>query len=91
MSSPAGPSMSPRQAIEQLGVLPLADHSVHSVLQIVADLSRQVLPDAAEVSVSLLTEGRPSTVVYTGQLALDLDEAQYGRGRGAVPAGRHHR
>ncbi|MCW2537338.1 MAG: Response regulator with antiterminator output domain, partial [Modestobacter sp.] len=27
-------------------------------------------------------DNKPSTAVHTGQLALDLDESQYGRGHG---------
>jgi GAF domain-containing protein len=52
------------------------------VLQAVADLTKQVLPFDVEASVSVLVADRPTTFVYTGQLALDLDESQYGRGHG---------
>ena len=34
-------------------------------------------------SVSVLVADKASTLVYTGQLALDLDEDQYGRGYGS--------
>lgn len=71
-----------RQAFEELGRIALNEHSMESVLQRVADLARSVVPGAAEVSVSLLADGKASTVVYTGELALQLDESQYQRGYG---------
>ncbi|HEX2072397.1 MAG TPA: GAF and ANTAR domain-containing protein [Geodermatophilus sp.] len=53
-----------------------------SLLQSVADLAKKVMPGSPEVSVSLLINDRASTAVFTGQLALDGDESQYGRGYG---------
>jgi GAF domain-containing protein len=70
------------EAFERLGALSLSEESLHTVLQTVADLSRQVLPGDLEASVSVLVADKPATFVYTGQLALDLDESQYGRGHG---------
>lgn len=67
-----------RAAMEQLHRLTLSEHSLHSVLQTVADLTTQVLPGGVEASASVLVADRPTTLVYTGQLALELDEAQYG-------------
>ncbi|WP_442929171.1 ANTAR domain-containing protein [Modestobacter sp. VKM Ac-2985] len=55
---------------------------MESVLQTVADLVKQVLPGEIEASISLLANDRATTTVYTGKLALDLDESQYGRGHG---------
>src|SRR4051812_18204708 len=52
------------------------------MLQRVADLAKRVMPGDIEASVSLLVADRASTVVYTEQLALDLDESQYQRGYG---------
>ncbi|MCW2618292.1 MAG: Response regulator with antiterminator output domain [Modestobacter sp.] len=70
------------EAFEQLGAMPLSEESLDSVLQAVADLSKQVLPGDVEASVTVLVADKPTTFVYTGQLALDLDESQYGRGHG---------
>ena len=69
-------------AFEQLGTVALSEHSLHSVLQAVADLTKQVMPGPIEASVSVLVADKATTMVYTGQLALDLDESQYGRGYG---------
>jgi GAF domain-containing protein len=70
------------EAFEQLGGLSLTEESLDSVLQTVADLTKRVLPGEIEASVSVLVADKPTTFVYTGQLALDLDESQYGRGHG---------
>jgi GAF domain-containing protein len=69
-------------ALERLGGLALSEHPMESVLQTVADLSKQVMPGEAETSVTLLVDDKATTAVYTGRLALDLDESQYGRGYG---------
>src|SRR4051812_35800894 len=70
------------EAFYELAGLALSEHSLHSLLQTVADLAKGVMPGDIEASVSLLVADRATTVVYTGQLALDLDESQYGRGYG---------
>jgi GAF domain-containing protein len=75
-------TLDPDAAFEQLAGIALAEHSLHSVLQTVADLTSHVMPGDIEASVSLLVADKATTVVYTGQLALDLDETQYGRGYG---------
>jgi GAF domain-containing protein len=71
-----------RAAFEQLGAMSLSEQSMDSVLQTVADLTKHVLPGSIEASVSMLVENKPTTFVYTGQLALDLDESQYAEGYG---------
>jgi GAF domain-containing protein len=69
-------------AFERLAGIALAEHSLHSVLQTVADLTSEVMPGDIEASVSLLVADKATTMVYSGQLALDLDESQYGHGYG---------
>src|SRR4051794_30700553 len=78
---PCGP-VGAEEAFEELAGIALTEHSLHSVLQSVADLTKKVMPGEIEASVSLLVADKATTVVYTGQLALDLDESQYGRGYG---------
>jgi GAF domain-containing protein len=70
------------QALEVLGRLSLREHSMDSLLGTVADVTKSVMPGDAEASITVLVNDRPSTAVYTGQLALDCDESQYGRGYG---------
>jgi GAF domain-containing protein len=55
---------------------------MQELLQNVADLTKETMPGAPEASVSLLVRNRPTTVVTTGALALDLDEKQYEQGDG---------
>jgi GAF domain-containing protein len=72
----------PDEALDRLGSIRLTDHSMRSLLGEIASLAQQSLPGRLEASVTLLTGDDPVTAVTTGQLALDLDEAQYGSGRG---------
>ena len=69
-------------AFDELGRTALREHSMESLLQRVAELTRDVVPGAREVSVSVLDPRRATTVVSTGQLASDLDESQYAKGYG---------
>jgi GAF domain-containing protein len=69
-------------ALEKLGRLTLHEHSMQNLLQAVTDLAKLVMPGDTEASVSLLVDEKPSTAVFTGQMALDLDERQYERGYG---------
>jgi GAF domain-containing protein len=79
----AGPRFSAaRDAFAELAQLSFDETSMEALLQRVADLAKQVIPGAAEASVSLIVGDRPSTPASTGQLALDLDESQYGHGYG---------
>jgi GAF domain-containing protein len=70
------------EALERLGRLSLRELSMDGLLQAVADLSKTVMPGNPETSVLLLVKDNPTTVVHTGQLAIDLDERQYERGHG---------
>jgi GAF domain-containing protein len=74
--------MQPQQAFDELAQVRLADHSLDSVLGKIATLAQRTVPGAAEVSVTVVDRGRPTTVAFTGQLAVDLDERQYERGHG---------
>ncbi|WP_448620665.1 GAF domain-containing protein [Geodermatophilus sp. URMC 65] len=65
-----------------MGRLDFREHCLKSLLQAVAELTREVIPGDLEASVSLLINDRASTAVFTGSLALDCDESQYGRGYG---------
>ncbi|MFW3172848.1 ANTAR domain-containing protein [Geodermatophilus sp. CPCC 206100] len=71
-----------REALDELARLVLADESLQSVLERVVGLVRRVMPAGAEVSITVLRDQRPTTAASTGELALHLDEAQYGQGYG---------
>ncbi|HEY4605985.1 MAG TPA: GAF and ANTAR domain-containing protein [Blastococcus sp.] len=55
---------------------------MEAMLQRIAELAKGVIPRVAEASVSLIANDKATTAAYTGRLALDLDETQYGRGYG---------
>ncbi len=68
--------------LEYLGRQSLHEQPMVGLLQGVTDLVKAVMPGDPEASFTLLVEQRPSTVVATGQLAVDLDEGQYQSGHG---------
>jgi GAF domain-containing protein len=70
------------EALERLGRLSLRELSMEGLLQTVADMAKTVMPGRPETSVTLLVKDAPTTVAYTGQLAVDLDETQYEHGHG---------
>jgi GAF domain-containing protein len=69
-------------ALDRLGRLSLRDLTMEGLLQTVADMAKTVMPGNPEASVLLLVKDEPTTVVSTGQLAVELDERQYERGHG---------
>ena len=72
----------PQDAFAELARITLADHSLDSVMERIATLTKTTLGLNGEVSVTLVERGKPSTVAQTGALALELDERQYDRGYG---------
>jgi len=69
-------------AFVELGRMLHSDLPLTPTLQRVADLSRSVIPELWDVSVTLIRDDKPQTVVFTGPLAVDLDERQYASGFG---------
>ena len=74
--------LEPADAFGRLGRIKLGETDLRGVLDQVAQLAKQTLPGADEVSVTLISGNGASTAATTGQLALNLDEWQYGRGHG---------
>jgi GAF domain-containing protein len=73
----------PMTAFEELSKLVLGEQSLTAVLQRVAELAKTVIPDVHEVSVTLLKDHQSAeTMVFTGDLAHQLDERQYDAGFG---------
>jgi transcriptional regulator with GAF, ATPase, and Fis domain len=70
------------RAFAELGRIKLADTDLNQVLGRIAELAQQVIPGAAEVSVTLISGGVADTAAHTGDLALALDEKQYDTGYG---------
>jgi GAF domain-containing protein len=75
--------LDPADAFARLGQMKLGETDLQGVLDEVAQLAKRTIPGADEVSVTLITDrGGAHTAAYTGQLALSLDEWQYGIGNG---------
>lgn len=70
------------QAFAELGSIDLSTHDMQAVLARVAERTKQTIPGADEVSVSMLRDGKAATAAFTGELALQLDERQYEEGHG---------
>jgi GAF domain-containing protein len=64
-------------AFDELARMVLSEHTMDTLLSRVAELAKNVVAGASEVSVSLLGTNRATTIVATGELAAALDERQY--------------
>jgi transcriptional regulator with GAF, ATPase, and Fis domain len=76
------PLLDPRVALTELARLSFEDTSLEAMLQRLAELAQRMIPRVAEASVTLISHDKATSAAYTGRLALDLDESQYGRGYG---------
>jgi GAF domain-containing protein len=72
----------PRAAFAELSKIMLKDRPLSGTLERIAELAKQTIPGAAEVSVTLLRDGHVATTAFTGPLAVQLDERQYEAGFG---------
>ena len=77
-----GASRDPLSAFAELGQVMFSDAPAEAILRRVAELAKQGLAGVADVSLTLIENGRPRSVVFTGPLAVDLDERQYELGFG---------
>ena len=75
-------SRDPREAFAELSKIMLGEQQLSETLARVAELAKQSIPGAAEVSVTLLHGTEVASVVFTGPLASQLDERQYEAGFG---------
>jgi ANTAR domain/GAF domain len=70
------------EALAELSRLSFAEHSLESVLHEVTTQAARLAPGDLATSVTVLADGRPSTVATTDELALGLDLVQYRLGTG---------
>ena len=85
MSTPdtdGAPSRDPRAAFAELSKIMLGEQQLSETLARVAELAKQTILGAAEVSVTLLHDDKVASVAFTGSLAAQLDERQYEAGFG---------
>jgi GAF domain-containing protein len=69
-------------AFAELSKIMLGDDTLDQRLGRIAALACEAIGDIAEVSVTMVEGEKATTVVFTGQLAADLDERQYENGFG---------
>ncbi|MFI7068838.1 GAF and ANTAR domain-containing protein [Micromonospora sediminicola] len=69
-------------ALIRLGRIKYDEVDLDVVLSTIAQVTRDTIPGAGEVSVTLVRGAEAHTAAYTGELALRLDEWQYEQGRG---------
>ena len=72
----------PLQAFAELALMVVDDNPPEPTLRRVAELAKQTLDGVEEVSLTVVEDGRARSVVFTGALAVDLDERQYELGFG---------
>lgn len=72
----------PGDVLAELSRVLLSQETLDSVLHRVAHLAKRTIPAADEVSVTLVRSTRPTTAAYTGELAVQADERQYGLDQG---------
>jgi GAF domain-containing protein len=82
MNAPDDDAVAVPAVVDRLGRLPVAEHSLSSVLHQVCAVAAEILPEEPLTSVTVVEGGRPATVAASGQLARTLDEVQYRLGDG---------
>lgn len=73
---------SPKSAYWELSQTVLGSEPLTTVLDQVTQLMHAAVPDFDEVSITVVEGERPISVVFTGSLAVQLDERQYEQGFG---------
>jgi GAF domain-containing protein len=69
-------------AFAELSRIMLGEKSLDETLGQIAALARDTIPEIDEVSVTLVDREKAKTAVFTGELAVHLDERQYQNGVG---------
>jgi GAF domain-containing protein len=76
------PPRDPRAAFAELAKIVLGEQPLEATLERVAELAKQTISGAAEVSVTLIQDSEVASIAFTGPLAVQLDERQYESGFG---------
>jgi GAF domain-containing protein len=75
-------SQDPRASFAELSKIMLGEQPLSATLARVAELAKQTIPGAADVSVTLMSDSEVESAAFTGPLAAQLDERQYESGFG---------
>jgi GAF domain-containing protein len=74
--------LDPPVAFAELSKIVHGAEPLNVTLERIAVLARATMPEVDEVSMTLLEDGKAKTAVFTGPLAIQLDECQYDTGFG---------
>ena len=85
-ATPSGNGSDPLAAFAELAQIVVGADPPEQTLRRIAELAKQTMPGVEEVSLTVIEDGRPRSVVFTGRLAVDLDERQYDAGVALVAA-----
>jgi GAF domain-containing protein len=72
----------PLDAFTDLATMSLTDTDSHAALDKVVRVTRDSVRGAADVSITMLHDGTPTTAAWADQLSYDLDQSQYGHNSG---------
>jgi GAF domain-containing protein len=72
----------PMRAFAELGKIVIGTEPLDDTLRQIATLAKDTIEGVKEVSVTLMENDKARTVVFTGRLAVQLDERQYEAGFG---------
>src|SRR5215208_3273234 len=75
-------AIDPHVAFAELSKIMLGAEPLNLTLERIAQLACATMPEVDEVSMTLLEGGKARTAVFTGPLAVQLDERQYDNGFG---------
>jgi GAF domain-containing protein len=75
-------AIDPHVAFAELSKIMLGAEPLNLTLERIAQLACATMPEVNEVSMTLLEGGKARTAVFTGPLAVQLDERQYDNGFG---------
>jgi GAF domain-containing protein len=81
-SSDTTDSPDPSQAFDELADLVVDDRPSEQRLRRIVELAKQTFGGVEDVSLTVVEDGRPRSVVFTGPLAIHLDHHQYEAGFG---------
>jgi GAF domain-containing protein len=81
VASAADP-LDPTGTLGELSLILTSARTLAVVLEDIVALAKTRIPGADEVSMTMIEDGRPSTVASTGHLAIEMDERQYASGWG---------
>ncbi len=81
-SSDAERGRDPMHAFAELALIAVNTNPPEQTLRRVAELAKRTLAGVEDVSLTVVERGQPRSMVFTGPLAVDLDERQYELGFG---------